>query len=98
MAGWADITGTVAIDDITVVVEREEAAKATAGMKATEAGAEEEVASEEEAGVIAAETVAWVDVVGGEGEVEGHTVELVGTVAPGSLANEEEEEVAGATT
>ena len=98
MAGWADITGTVATDDITVVVEREDAAEATAGIKATVAEAKEVVASEADAGVIAAETVAWDDVVGGEREVEGHTVELVGTVAPGSLANEEEEEVAGATT
>ena len=97
MAGWADLTGTVASDDITVVVEREEAAEATAGIKATEAEAREVVASEAEAGVIAAETVAWDDVVGGEREVEGHTVELVDTAAPGSLAIEEEEEVAGAT-
>ena len=97
MAGWADLTGTVASDDITVVVEREEAAEATAGIKATEAEAREVVASEAEAGVIAAETVAWDNVVGGKREVEGHTVELVDTAAPGSLAIEEEEEVAGAT-
>ena len=84
-------------DDITVEVEREDAAEATAGIKATEAEAREVVASEAEAGVIAAETVAWDNVVGGKREVEGHTVELVDTAAPGSLAIEEEEEVAGAT-
>ena len=96
-AGWTDITGTMASDDITVVVEREDAAEATAGIKATVAEAKEVVASEAEAGVIAAETVAWEDVVGGRREVGGHTVELVDTAAPGSLAIEEEEEVAGAT-
>ena len=40
--------------------------------------------------------MAWDDVVGGEREVEGHTVELADNAAPGSLAIEEEEEVAGA--
>ena len=76
-----------------MVVVREEAVEATAGIKATEA---EAVTSEAEAEVVAAETVAWDDVVEGEREVGGHTVELVVTAAPGSLDNEVEEEVVGA--
>ena len=67
----------MASDDTTVVVAREEGAEATAGMKATESEAKEVVASEAEAGVIAAETVACEVVEGGEKEEEGHTVELV---------------------
>ena len=84
----------MASGDITVVVAREEAVEATAGIKVTEA---EAVTSEAEAGIIAAETVAWDDVVEGEREVGGHTVELVDTAAPGILANEVEEEVVVAT-
>ena len=67
----------MASDDTTVVVAREEAAEATAGMKVTESETKEVVASEAEAGVIAAETVACEVVEGGEKEEEGHTVELV---------------------
>ena len=37
VAGWGDITGTVASGDITVAVAREDAAEATARLEATEA-------------------------------------------------------------
>ena len=102
VAGRGDITGTVTSGDITVAVARENAAETTAGLEATEAAAILLAPSEAEAaGVVATEAVAWVgvlvEVVVGEKEVEGHTLELVDTAAPGSLAEEEEEEVAGAT-
>ena len=80
----------------TVAVAREDAAEAAAELEAAESTAIFAVASEAEAaGVVATEVEGWngVEAVVGGKEVGGHTVELVDTAAPGSLANEE---VAGA--